>query len=91
MITEHGFIDTAETLEINEADDSAYTQLGDDLQQDAKALLATVRHLMSGYEMQVCEAAAEIDDADEIDVDVITRLRNQFVREIAAWKDGVTA
>lgn len=88
MITEHGFLDTAETLEINEADDAACTQFGEELQQDARALLATVRHLMSGYEMRTCEAAADID---EIDVDVITRLRNQFAREIAAWKDGVRA
>lgn len=91
MITEHGFIDTAETLTLAEHDYKDYEQYGDDLQQDAKALLGTVRHLMSGYEMQVCEATSDINEADEIDVAVITRLRNQFAREIAAWKDGVTA
>lgn len=78
-------------MTLTEADAAAYTQFGEELQEDARALLATVRCLMSGYEMQVCEKAANIADADEINVEAIDRLRNQFAREIAAWKDGVRA
>jgi hypothetical protein len=96
MITEHGFIDTAETIgeqavRLMHEDDAAYTQFGKDLQEDALAILGTMRHLLTGYEMLHCEKAADLDDADEIDVAVIERLRNQYSREIAAWKDGVSA
>lgn len=93
MITElNGLVDTAETIrEMTEHEDAAYHAWGDDLQQDARALLATVRHLMSGREIAVCEAAADIEQSDGVDASLLASLKIQFSREIARWKDGVAA
>jgi len=89
-----GFFDNEETIGEQavramaeaEADHKAF---GDELQLDATALLATVRHLLTGHELKVLEAASDIHNSDGIDVSVIASLRIQFAREIAAWKDGV--
>lgn len=86
MITDTGFACTDEELDNDDAD---YTAFGDDLQEDARALLATVRHLLSGPEIAAVEAAADMTNSDGVDIDVMVRLQNQFSREIGEWKDGV--
>jgi len=72
-------------------EDAAYRAEGDELQADAQALLATVRHLLSGREIETLEAAADIHNSEGFNVYLIASLKNQFAREIAQWKDGVTA
>jgi len=89
MITEHGFFDTAETIRENtEAEDVVYSAIGEEYAETAEAILATVRRRLTSREEDACEAAT---NGDRIDATVIDMLKNQFSREIALWKDGVTA
>jgi hypothetical protein len=87
----NGFIDTEETIRQSEEADASYNAWGDELQADALALLATVRHLLSGREIAACEAAADIHNSDGVDASLLANLKTQFAREIARWKDGVRA
>lgn len=92
MITDTGFACSEDEIRMNTPEDDArYAAIGEDLKTTGRALLATVRHLLTGYEMRVCEAAADIPDCDGVDVGCLMNLQIQFSREIARWKDGVRA
>lgn len=82
--------DTAHTIEQEVAEmeqvDASCRAIGDEYATRARALLATVRHLMTGYEMDQCEnATGDYDDPDGFDCCVIDRLTNQFSKEISEW------
>jgi hypothetical protein len=80
--------DTEETIKIpTSEDDQKYKKIGDDLQSDAIALLATVRHLMTGREIDSCEAAADNDNTDGVNAYVMASLRTQFYAQICNYKD----
>jgi hypothetical protein len=88
METTMTLTDTEETICTPTAeDDKKYKAFGEDLQSDALALLATVRHLMTGHEIDVCEAAADIENSEGVPVYVIESLRNQFYAQICNHKD----
>jgi hypothetical protein len=83
-----GFIDTAATIrEDTQAEDVVYSAIGEEYAEAAEALLATVRRRLTGREEETCEAAV---NGDSFDAFVLDLLINQYPREIAAWKDGVT-
>jgi hypothetical protein len=80
--------DTEETINMpTSEEDHKYKKIGDDLQSDAIALLATVRHLMTGREIDACEAAADIDNTDGVNAYVMASLRTQFYAKICNYKD----
>jgi hypothetical protein len=80
--------DTEETICTSTAEeDNKYKAYGDDLQADALALLATVRHLMTGREIDACEAAADINNSDGVNAYVMASLRTQFYAQICNHKD----
>jgi len=80
--------DTEETINMpTSKEDQKYKKIGDDLQSDAIALLATVRHLMTGREIDACEAAADIDNTDGVNAYVMASLRTQFYAQICNYKD----
>jgi len=80
--------DTEDTIRMTTPEeDLAYNAIGDELQADARALLATVRHLMTGREIDTCEAAADIDNSEGVDAFVIEMLRIQFYSQICNFKD----
>jgi hypothetical protein len=68
-------------------EDQKYKEFGDDLQADALALLATVRHLMTGREIDACESAADINNSDGVNAYVMASLRTQFYAQICNYKD----
>lgn len=81
-------MDTEETINMPiSEEDQRYKELGDDLQSDALALLATVRHLMTGREIDACEAAADIENSDGVNAYVMASLRTQFYAQICNYKD----
>ena len=81
-------MDTEETINMpTSEEDQRYKELGDDLQSDALALLATVRHLMTGREIDACEAAADIENSDGVNAYVMASLRTQFYAQICNYKD----
>jgi hypothetical protein len=93
MITEFGFECTEDEIrQTTPEEDAAYAAAGAEYGETARAILATVRSRLTGREKIECETAAG-EDTGKIgfDCSVIDTLRNQFAREIAAWKDGVTA
>jgi hypothetical protein len=80
--------DTEEMINMpTSEEDQKYKKIGDDLQSDAIALLATVRHLMTGREIDACEAAADIDNTDGVNAYVMASLRTQFYAQICNYKD----
>jgi hypothetical protein len=80
--------DTEETINMpTPEEDQKYKEFGDDLQADALALLATVRHLMTGREIDACEAAADINNSDGVNAYVMASLRTQFYAQICNYKD----
>jgi len=80
--------DTEETINMpTSEEDQKYKEFGDDLQADALALLATVRHLMTGREIDACEAAADINNSDGVNAYVMASLRTQFYAQICNHKD----
>ena len=61
--------------------------------QDAQLLLKKARHLMSGREYDVCEAAAESGEVSgsgggptEDDFSIFENFRRQFIPELAQWR-----
>ena len=61
------------------------TQKGDpDIHEDALALKAKVDFMLTGYETTVVDAAI---DGETVDMDLFNSLRNEFARDIAAWKN----
>ena len=74
-------------MTLTDEQDAAYAAAGDQYASLARSLLATVRHLMTGYEIEQCEnATGDHDDPDGFDCGCIDRLVTQFSREIAAWQ-----
>ena len=55
-----------------------------DIQQDALALKAKVDFMLTGYETTVIDAASA---GEFIDMETFNSLRNEFPKEIAAWKN----
>jgi len=55
-----------------------------DTQEDARALKAKVDYMLSPYETTVVDAAI---DGVMVDMALFNSLRNQFPKEIAAWKN----
>ena len=55
-----------------------------EIKADALAILATCNYMLTGYETQVCECAAGIDNGMHgVDMATFTPLRTQFSREIS--------
>lgn len=89
MIAEFGFLDTEDDIPPTTPDeDAAYAAAGAEYAENARALLATVRQWLTGREEDACEAAV---NGDSFNATCIDGLCIQFPREIARWKDGVTA
>ena len=72
--------DSAETV-LRHAEDETHES---DIQQDARALKAKVDFMLTGYETAVVDAAIA---GEPIDMDLFNSLRNEFPREIAAWRN----
>jgi hypothetical protein len=80
--------DTEDTIRMTTPEeDRRYKAWGKELQADARALLATVRHLMTGREIDTCEAAEDIENSKVVDVFIIESLRNTFYAQICNFKD----
>ena len=80
--------------------DSDDNWVDEDLATDAKALLATVRHLLTGSEIDMCEKLASMSldaewDSFYLSTDQLRwfdSLRTQLYAKITNWKDsGVAA
>ena len=93
MITEHGFIDTSETIGATTSEDNArYANMGAEYAETARAILSTCCRVLTGREELECRTAAGEDTGiTGFDASMIDSLSIQFAREIAAWKDGVRA
>jgi hypothetical protein len=84
-----GFIDTEETIRpTTPEEDARYALEGAEYSEAAAALLANVRRMLTGNEENACEAAV---NGESFNASLIDSLKIQFSREIARWKDGVTA
>lgn len=83
-------IDTEETIyDIPTGDLARYVAIGEEIAEDAWAILATCGHLLTGHETQVCENATGIEnDMLGIPMYVIENLRNTFPCEIATYKNN---
>jgi hypothetical protein len=55
-----------------------------DTKEDARALKAKVDYMLTCYETTVVDAAI---DGETVDLDLFNSLRNEFARDIAAWKN----
>lgn len=55
-----------------------------DIHEDALALKAKVDFMLTCYETAVVDAAIA---GEPVDMDLFNSLRNEFPREIAAWKN----
>jgi hypothetical protein len=79
------FTDTADSIRMpTEAEDAAYKAEGEEIKADALAILAKCNFMLTGYETQVCECAAGIDNGMHgVDMATFTTLRTQFSREIS--------
>lgn len=79
--------DTEESMTLTEEASARYAAIGDEYATHARALLMTVRHVMTGREIDECEkATGDHDDPDSFNCCVIDRLVNQYSREIAQWQ-----
>ena len=83
-------IDTEETIHPpTPEEDAQYAAIGEEIAEDARAILATCGHLLTGYETQVFENATGIENGMlGIPMDIIDNLRNTFSREIATYKNN---
>ena len=83
------FIDTEDTIHPpTPEEDAAYHAEHAELVADATALLATVRHLLTGREIDMLESLVNADrDSNGIDVTMIEQMRNQFYAQICNHKD----
>lgn len=82
------FIDTADDIHPpTPEEDAAYRAAGEEIQSDAAALMATVRHLLTGMEIDTLEAALAADGGS-VDMAVFGSLRIQFYAQITNHKDG---
>jgi hypothetical protein len=81
------FTDTEDTIHPPTAEeDAAYAAEGAEIKADARALLATVRHLLTGAEIDMLEDAAGEDAS--IDMGMLDSLRIQFYAQICNFKNG---
>jgi hypothetical protein len=67
-------------------EDAAYNAQGDEIAEDAVALMATVRHLLTGMEIDTLEAAID-KDGGTVDMAVFESLRLQFYAQMCNHKD----
>lgn len=82
-----GFTDTEDTIHpTTPEEDAAYAAEGAEIKADAEALLATVRHLLTGPEIDMLEDAAGADAS--IDMGMLDSLRIQFYAQICNFKNG---
>lgn len=90
MITDYGFTDTEDDIHLpTPEEDDAYHAEHQEYKADAAALLATVRHLLTGHEIDTLESVLDDDRySDGVDVSDIDRLRLQFYAQICNHKDG---
>ena len=90
MISEYGFTDNEENIHPpTPEEDAAYRAAGEEIKADADALMATVRHLLTGMEIDTLEAALDVDGGS-VDMAVFDSLRLQFYAQICNHKDGRT-
>lgn len=85
-------IDTEETVgPVPDWLNERYDAWIEECREDARAILGMCRHLLTGREMQICEdildESGDIDHASDT-VEMLERLRLQYPREIAEWKNG---
>lgn len=84
-----GFTDTEDTIHMPTPEqDAAYAAEGAEIKEDAVALLATVRHLLTGPEIDMLEGA--VTENASIDMGMLNSLRIQFYAKICNHKDGRT-
>jgi hypothetical protein len=83
------FTDTADSIRpTTPEEDAAYKAEGEEIKADALAILATCEFMLTGYETQVCECAAGIDNGmKSVDMATFTTLRTQFSREISTHRN----
>lgn len=81
------FTDTADDIHPpTPEEDAAYRAENEEIKADCKALLATVRQLLTGLEIDQLEAA--LSDGDKsIDIFILATLRIQFYAQICNFKD----
>lgn len=90
MITDCGFYDRVEDMHPPTPEEAAaYAAKGAEIKADAAALMATVRHLLTGMEIDTLEAALD-DDGGTVDMAVFDSLRVQFYSQMCNHKDGRT-
>jgi hypothetical protein len=83
----YSFIDTEEDIHPpTPEEDAAYYAEAAEIKADAEALLATVRHLLTGMEIDTLESALEEDGS--LDMGIIESLRIQFYAQITNHQDG---
>ena len=68
-------------------EDAAYRAEGEEIKEDAAALMATVRHLLTGMEIDTLQAALD-EDGGEVNMALFESLRLQFYAQICNHKDG---
>lgn len=79
-------LDYEETIRpVTPEEDARHNAIGEDYARIARALLAKCFHLMTGREIDACQAAAgDYDDDEGFDTNTLDRLANQFPREISS-------
>lgn len=87
MITGYRFTDTEDDIRpTTPAEDAAYRAEGEEIKEDAEALLATVRHLLTGAEIDTLDAAAA-KDGSAVNMVVLDSIRLQFYAQMCNYKD----
>jgi hypothetical protein len=69
-----------------EEDDAYKGEMGE-LKEDAAALMATVRHLLTGIEIDTLEAAIA-QDGGTVDMAIFESMRIQFYAQMVNHRDG---
>lgn len=84
------FFDTEETIRpTTPEEDAAYAAIGEEIKEDAAAILATCGFMLTGYETTVCEYASGVDNGMlGVPMGLFESLRTQFSREIAEFKNA---
>lgn len=81
------FTDTEDTIhQPTPEEDAAYAAEGAEIKADAEALLATVRHLLTGSEIDMLEDA--VGEDAPIHMGMLDSLRIQFYAQICNFKNG---
>ena len=83
----YGFTDTEDTIHPPTPEGgAAYYAEQAEIKADAEALMATVRHLLTGMEIDTLEAAID-KDGGSVDMAVFESLRLQFYAQMCNFKD----